>query len=117
PSHAILHLCSFITPTPPRHTLFPYTTLFRSQQNTFHKVDSAVPMAKQEKMMEVILYLHHRAKSLIQWGMPMSYLNKSNIFTDVINMKYTTSNDNLADFDHYFEDIDTFYENAMQENG
>ncbi|MER2062756.1 MAG: V-type ATP synthase subunit A, partial [Aerococcus urinaeequi] len=87
------------------------------QQNTFHKVDSAVPMAKQEKMMEVILYLHHRAKSLIQWGMPMSYLNKSNIFTDVINMKYTTSNDNLADFDHYFEDIDTFYENAMQENG
>ncbi|MBA5745641.1 V/A-type H+/Na+-transporting ATPase subunit A [Aerococcus sp. 150760007-1] len=87
------------------------------QQNTFHKVDSAVPIAKQEKMMEVILYLHHRAKSLIQWGMPMSYLNKSNIFTDVINMKYTTSNDNLADFDHYFEDIDTFYENAMQENG
>ncbi|MDO4680445.1 MAG: V-type ATP synthase subunit A [Aerococcus sp.] len=87
------------------------------QQNTFHDVDGAVPIKKQAKMLEVILYLEQKSRQLIQWGMPMSYLNKFKIFSQVINMKYDTPNDDLSAFDHYFSDIDDFYDQAIQENG
>ncbi|WP_195851076.1 V-type ATP synthase subunit A [Aerococcus tenax] len=87
------------------------------QQNTFHEIDQAVPIAKQAKMLDVILYLHSRCQQLVQWGMPMSYIAKADIFNQLITMKFDVPNDDLEAFDHYYEDIDRFYEKAMQENG
>lgn len=87
------------------------------QQSSFHKIDATVPMVKQAKMLDVILYLHHRSEALVHWGMPMSYINQSPIFNQVINMKFDVPNDDLSTFDHYYKDIDTFYEKAMEENG
>lgn len=87
------------------------------QQNTFHDIDCAVPIEKQDKMLETIIYLHQRCKQLVQWGMPVSYLKKFTIFSDVINMKYNVPNDDLSVFDDYKQNIDNFYDQAMAENG
>ena len=40
------------------------------QQNAFHKDDTSVPLIKQFKMMEVILYLYKKARALISMGCP-----------------------------------------------
>ena len=42
------------------------------QQNAFHKDDTSVPLIKQFKMMEVILYLYKKSRSLVSMGMPVS---------------------------------------------
>ena len=44
------------------------------QQNAFHKDDTCVPLEKQFKMMDVILYLYKKARSLLHMSMPMSVL-------------------------------------------
>ena len=49
------------------------------QQNAFHKDDTCVPLDKQLKMMEVILYLK-RAGPLISMGMAVSVLQEEQIF-------------------------------------
>ena len=41
------------------------------QQNAFHKEDTSVPLKKQFKMMEIILYLYKKSKTLISMGMPI----------------------------------------------
>ena len=43
------------------------------QQNAFHPQDTSVPLAKQQKMMETILYLYEKSKALVAIGMPISY--------------------------------------------
>ena len=50
------------------------------QQNAFHKEDTCVPLEKQMKMMETILYLNMKARTLISMGMPMSILKEDTIF-------------------------------------
>ena len=86
------------------------------QQNAFHKDDTCVPMEKQFKMMEIILYLYRKSRSLISMGMPMSVLKKDPIFDQVIAIKYDVPNDNLALLDDYKKKIDAFYEGVMERN-
>lgn len=49
------------------------------QQNAFHPDDTCVPMEKQMKMMQTILYLFDKCKALITMNMPMSILKSENI--------------------------------------
>ena len=86
------------------------------QQNAFHKDDTCVPMEKQFKMMEIILYLYRKSRSLISMGMPMSVLKADPIFDQVIAIKYDVPNDNLALLDDYKKKIDAFYEGVMERN-
>ena len=86
------------------------------QQNAFHKDDTCVPMEKQFKMMEIILYLYRKSRSLISMGMPMSVLKEDPIFDQVIAIKYDVPNDNLALLDDYKKKIDAFYEGVMERN-
>ncbi|MDO4268559.1 MAG: V-type ATP synthase subunit A [Eubacteriales bacterium] len=86
------------------------------QQNAFHKDDTCVPMEKQFKMMEVILYLYRRSRSLVSMGMPMSVLKEDPIFDKVIAIKYDVPNDNLAMLDDYKKQIDTFYDAVIERN-
>ena len=64
------------------------------QQNAFHKEDTCVPLSKQYKMMEIILYLYKKSKALVTMGMPMSVLKEDNIFDRVIsiNTMFQTTN-------------------------
>ena len=86
------------------------------QQNAFHKDDTCVPMEKQFKMMEVILYLYKKSRSLISMGMPMSVLKENSIFDKVIAIKYDVPNDNLAMLDDYKKQIDAFYDDVVERN-
>ena len=57
--------------------------------------DTSVPLAKQQKMMETILYLYEKSKALVSMGMPMSVLKEDKIFDRVISIKYDVPNDRL----------------------
>ncbi|MDD3278614.1 MAG: V-type ATP synthase subunit A [Lachnospiraceae bacterium] len=87
------------------------------QQNAFHKDDTCVPMEKQYKMMEIILYLYKKAKVLVTMGMPMSVLKEDTIFEKVISIKYDVPNDKLDMFEDYRRAIDEFYDNVLKKNG
>lgn len=86
------------------------------QQNAFHKEDTCVPLDKQFKMMEVILYLNKKCKALIAMGMPMSVLKSENIFERIISIKYDVANKDLYKFDEYKKEIDKFYDIILEKN-
>lgn len=86
------------------------------QQNAFHKEDTCVPLTKQLKMMETILYLYEKCKLLVAMSMPVSILRKEDIFERVIAIKYDVPNDRLDMFDEYKRDIDAFYKKIMETN-
>ena len=87
------------------------------QQNAFRPDDTCVPMEKQYKMMETILYLYRKCRALILMGMPMSVLKEDNIFEKVIAIKYDVPNDKPELFDTYIQAIDTFYDKVLEKNG
>lgn len=76
------------------------------QQNAFHKDDTYVPMHKQAKMMEVILYLYKRSKEVIVEGKVVRSILITGIFDDIIKIKYDVPNDNIELLDHYYQKID-----------
>lgn len=86
------------------------------QQNAYHPSDTYVPLDKQLKMMETILYLLKKAKQLIAMDMPMSVLKEEDIFEKVISIKYDVANDELDKFNDYKTMIDDFYERIMNKN-
>ena len=86
------------------------------QQNAFHKDDTSVPLIKQFKMMEVILYLYKKSRSLVSMGMPVSVLKEENIFDKIISIKYDVPNDRLEMFAQYHRDIDAFYQRVLEKN-
>lgn len=86
------------------------------QQNAFHKEDTCVPMEKQFKMMEIILYLYQKSRSLISMGMPMSVLKEDSIFDDVIAIKYDVPNDRMDLLDDFKNRIDRFYDSVVERN-
>ena len=86
------------------------------QQNAFHKEDTCVPLIKQFKMMQIILYLYKKSRSLISMGMPMSVLKEDPIFDKIISIKYDVPNDKLELFDEYKKAVDKFYDDVVERN-
>lgn len=86
------------------------------QQNAYHPSDTYVPMEKQLKMMQTILYLYSKSKQLIDMSMPMSLLREEDIFEKIISIKYDVANDELQKFDAYKVMIDSFYNSIMAKN-
>ena len=86
------------------------------QQNAFHKDDTFVPMEKQLKMMETILYLYEKCKALIEMNMPMALLRESDVFEKIIAIKYDVPNKNLEMIDTYHRMIDDFYQHLIATN-
>lgn len=86
------------------------------QQNAFHKEDTYVPMEKQLKMMEIILYLYDKCKKLVAMSMPMSLLREQDIFEKIISIKYDVPNSELNKFDSYFKMVDAFYDHMISTN-
>lgn len=83
------------------------------QQNAFHKDDTCVPMIKQLKMMQTILYLYEKCSQIIELGIPVSVLKENNLFEKIISIKYDVANDELEKFDDYKHAIDDFYTAIM----
>ena len=76
------------------------------QQNSFHAIDTYVPMEKMKRMMEVIFRLYDGAKSLIAKSIPLSQIKATGIFDQLIRMKYQIPNDDLSQFDQYDAMVD-----------
>ncbi len=87
------------------------------QQNCFHPDDACVPLEKQFKMMEIILYLYKKSRELVAMKMPMSVLKAEGIFEKVTAIKYDVPNDKLDLLDGYMKDIDDFYNAVLEKNG
>ncbi len=77
------------------------------QQNAFHNEDTYVPLEKQKLMMHTIIYLYHKASSLISQAIPISDIIKTGLFEKLTSMKYDVENDALYKFDEYIKEIDT----------
>lgn len=86
------------------------------QQNAFHKDDTCVSMQKQFLMMETILYLYKKCRTLVTMGHPMSVLKEDNIFEKIIAIKYDVPNNQPELFKQYQRDIDQFYQNVLERN-
>ena len=76
------------------------------QQNAFHVDDTYVPLAKQMKMMDIILYLNKKSKEYVLTGKSLNMLLGTGIFEKVTKMKYDVSNENYEQLDDYFNLID-----------
>lgn len=86
------------------------------QQNAFHKDDTYVPLEKQFKMMELVLYLNDKAKELVAKQIPFSRLTETHIFEDVIRMKYDIGNNEFEKFEEYKKNIDDICAHVVREN-
>ena len=76
------------------------------QQNAFHKEDTYVPLEKQMKMMEIILYLYHKCQDVVAKQVPISKITSLGLFDKLIKIKYDIPNDRLDMFEDYKRDID-----------
>ncbi|MGD9910571.1 MAG: V-type ATP synthase subunit A [Candidatus Izemoplasmatales bacterium] len=76
------------------------------QQNAFHKEDTYVPLQKQLRMMDVILYLYKKSQLVLADGKAFSLLQATGMFEKVIKMKYDVANNEIEKFDDYFTLID-----------
>lgn len=76
------------------------------QQNAYHKDDTYVPLEKQLKMMEIILYLYYQARALVIKAVPVRLISETGLFEKLIKMKYDIPNDHLEMFDDYYTEID-----------
>lgn len=68
------------------------------QQNAFHKDDTFVPLEKQDKMMDMILYLDDRMKDIVNKGIVVSRVMSSGIFEEITRMKYNIPNNDMSAF-------------------
>ena len=66
-------------------------------------------MSFYKKMMQIILYLYDKCKTLIAHNLPISVLRKQGIFDKITSIKYDVANDQLSLLDDYFKQIDDFY--------
>ena len=85
------------------------------QQNAFHASDTYVPLEKQFKMMEVIVYLYNAALELVGMSVPMSVILGSGLFESLIKIKYDVPNDQIELIDGYKTQIDEFVEKTKKE--
>ena len=76
------------------------------QQNSFHAVDTYVPMEKTKHMMEVIFQLFDGCRGLIAKAVPLSQIRATGIFEKLIRMKYEIPNDDMSRFDEYRQAVD-----------
>ncbi len=77
------------------------------QQNAFHATDTFVPLEKQLKMMQIILYLYDKCSALVAKQVPVSTLLATGMFDTLVKMKYDIPNDDFSRFDALRAEIDS----------
>ena len=80
------------------------------QQNAYHAEDSYVPLKKQLKMMQVLLYLYKTLQQYVQSGLALSSILSHPIFEKILKMKYLISNDQIEKFNELYLAIDQLLE-------
>ena len=76
------------------------------QQNAFHPEDTFVPLEKQLKMLLIISYLNEKCKEVIAQRKTIRSIIETDVFEDVVKIKYDVKNSELEVLDGYFAMID-----------
>ena len=76
------------------------------QQNSFHAIDTYVPMEKTKRMMEVIFRLFDGCRGLVAKSVPLSQIKATGIFEKLVRMKYEIPNDDLSQFGPFEQAVD-----------
>ena len=69
------------------------------QQNANSDIDTYVPILKQYKMMKVIIDIYKFAKKLIEKGIPISEIKKTEFFSEYPKLKNNITNIEMGKFD------------------
>jgi V/A-type H+-transporting ATPase subunit A len=86
------------------------------QQNAYHDTDTYVPIEKQFKMMEIMLYFYERSKELDKRNIPISQLKETGVLDKLIRIKYDIPNNNLDQFDDYKRLVDESIDSVLTKN-
>jgi V/A-type H+-transporting ATPase subunit A len=86
------------------------------QQNAYHQTDTYVPLKKQFLMMDVIIYLYEKAKTVVAKNIPISQIAKTGIYEDVIAIKYNIDNDSIDKIEEYKQKIDNVLNEILASN-
>jgi len=77
-------------------------TLFKNaflQQNAYDKIDAFSVVQKQVKMLHIIVAYYKRGAEAIKSGTTLVKLRKMKVYQDIIKMKFSIPNDDLAGLD------------------
>ena len=78
------------------------------QQNAYNPTDTYVPISKQYNMVKVILHLYEKCRKLVaDEAIPLTQIQKTGIFDEIIKIKYDIENDKPEKFDEIYNKIDT----------
>jgi V/A-type H+-transporting ATPase subunit A len=81
------------------------------QQNAYHKDDTYVPLDKQYRMLKVINVFYECSKESVKKGIPISAVRNSEVYGEVIKMKYNIPNNYKDEFEKLEEKIKAHFEN------
>jgi V/A-type H+-transporting ATPase subunit A len=76
------------------------------QQNAMDPVDAYSTVQKQIKMLDLILYFHSRALTLVKRGAPIATIHQLEVVDTLIRMKNLVANDQLQKMDEIRADVD-----------
>ena len=76
------------------------------QQSALDDVDAYSTVEKQIRMLELILYFHTRAQSIIKHGAPITVIHNLPVVDSLIRMKTLVTNDDLAKLEDIRKEID-----------
>lgn len=86
------------------------------QQNALDEIDTYSNVQKQIRMLELILYFHHRAYRLIGKGTMILTIQGLPVMNTLIRMKTLFTNDQLEKLDEIRKDLDQQLDKLEQEN-
>ena len=76
------------------------------QQNALDPVDTYTPLAKQIRMLQLILHFHERADRIVRRGCPIVRIHDLPIVSTLMRMKTEVGNDETARFEAIQQDLD-----------
>ncbi|OXZ40596.1 V-type ATP synthase subunit A [Finegoldia magna] len=83
------------------------------QQNAFSKVDTYVPLKKQVEMLKTIKLLYEEGHKAIKEQIPISQVKNADLYSKVIAMKNTISNEDLGGIKDLNDEIKEFYSDLI----
>ena len=83
------------------------------QQNAFSKVDTYVPLKKQVEMLKTIKLLYEEGHKAIKEQIPISQVKNAYLYSKVIAMKNTISNEDLSGIKDLNDEIKEFYSDLI----
>ena len=84
------------------------------QQNAFSKVDTYVPLKKQVEMLKTIKLLYEEGHKAIKEQIPISQVKNADLYSKIIAMKNTISNEDLSGIKDLNDEIKEFYSDLIR---